>query len=184
MSGFGYSPSTDEYKVVRIYHKGNTCCFQVFILVNESNKWTEEKEIPYPFFHNECQYSKGVLVNGEIRWLDYASKTVAFNLANEEFHQIASPPLVEGSSYSDYMKLFVLGDCLCLVHYRYSARERTHVDIWLLKKNNDISVQQNGYCSWKKECTVQVERGIDLIPLAFTKKGKILFFQVKDFRDE
>ncbi|XP_026451592.1 F-box protein At3g07870-like [Papaver somniferum] len=91
LSGFGYSPSTDEYRVLRIYRKGDDAWrLQVYIL-GKSCKWTEEKEIPYQMFRNVGYYSKGIHANGEIHWLDQASKIIAFSLADEKFHYIASP---------------------------------------------------------------------------------------------
>ncbi|XP_026451597.1 F-box protein At3g07870-like [Papaver somniferum] len=142
-SGFGYSPSTDEYKVVRIYKKSvhTAWCFQVYILGNESRKWTDEKEIPNRF-ENCFRYSTGILVNGERYWLEQASKIVAFSLADEEFRDVASPPFVERSGYDD-KRLCAFGDWLCLLD---------------------------------KEFTVYAETR-SLIPLAFTKKGKVLFWQ-------
>ncbi|XP_026451591.1 F-box protein At3g07870-like [Papaver somniferum] len=176
MSGFGYSPSTDQYKVVRIYHKRNDkWYFQVYVLGNENNKWKEEKEIPNSLFHNVG--GKGVFVNGEIYWLDQASKVATFDIADEEFHHIASPPLVEEVGSTIEKRLCVFGDWLCLVH-RISALGGfdPRFDIWLLKKkNNDINVQQNGTRNWNKEFTVYSicrNPGKFFFPLVFTKKGK------------
>ncbi|XP_026451590.1 uncharacterized protein LOC113351898 [Papaver somniferum] len=201
MSGFGYSPSTDEYKVVRIYHKRNDKWYsQVYILDNENNKWKEEKENPNSLFHNIGGKSKGVFINGEIHWLDKASKIVAFNLANEEFHHIASPPLVEECNEEFHhiaspplieegksieKELCVFGDWLCLVNHISATREiYPHFHIWLLRKNNDINVQQNGTCKWNKEFTDYSKTRNPweiLYPLGFTKKGKVLFWQDRRF---
>ncbi|XP_026434106.1 putative F-box protein At1g46984 [Papaver somniferum] len=182
LNGFGYSPSTGQYKVVRIYHKSDAWFFQVYILGNESSKWKEEKEIPNSLFHSGFPYSRSVFVNGEIYWLDYSSKIVAFSLADEEFRYIASPPIVGDSTRG--RRLCVFGDWLCLVDHKSATREgNIHADIWLLKQNNDMNVQHNGTWIWNKEFTVQSETRykFDLIPLAFTENGKLLVWQDHEY---
>ncbi|XP_026421207.1 F-box protein At3g07870-like [Papaver somniferum] len=175
--GFGYSSSTDEYKVVRIYQKPAAWFFQVYILGNESSTWKEEKETP--LFNHGFRYSKSVSVNGELFWLDYSLNILAFSLADEEFRYIASP-LIVGGNNTYGKRLCVFGDCLCLVDLKSATGKRnTHADIWLFKNNNDMNVQQNGTWIWNRELTVQAETryDFDLLPLAFTKNGKLLFWQ-------
>ncbi|XP_026458659.1 F-box/kelch-repeat protein At3g06240-like [Papaver somniferum] len=90
--GFGYLPSTNEYKVVRCSYtelnnvwKGH---MEVYTLGSQSG-WREKETIPYKF------YSSGLFANGAIHWIgktNGGARIVAYDLADEKFKDIPSLP--------------------------------------------------------------------------------------------
>ncbi|KAL5722979.1 hypothetical protein ACHQM5_006432 [Ranunculus cassubicifolius] len=134
ISGFGYVQSSNEYKIVRINTVGGK--IQVFTLGTDRRGWRDKGKIKGEWLlrSNYYKFKVGMLANGALHWLDYATmKIMAFDLAKEEFHQVQSPPcfLPLGSDKEkDHFQLRVLGRFLCVVHLKL----RNGVDIWSLKK--------------------------------------------------
>ncbi|OVA12934.1 hypothetical protein BVC80_117g14 [Macleaya cordata] len=85
VSGFGYHPSTKEYKVVRIYFDGNQFFGRVQVYtIGGGSGWRDKGEIPYsfPYYYSESP-PQGILANGSLHWVDNEERIVAFDLAKE-----------------------------------------------------------------------------------------------------
>ncbi|XP_026433797.1 F-box protein At3g07870-like [Papaver somniferum] len=135
VSGFGYNPVTDEYKVVRIYYadprrsldppKGQVQRYKYSRTVLASVELLSNKKtaIYIP--------SRGILANGALYWLDEAWNVVSFDLADERFSLLPSPPCFLPGEKNFYT-LQVLGGCLCVVN----AHDGESLDIWSFKKDN------------------------------------------------
>ncbi|XP_026419488.1 F-box protein At3g07870-like [Papaver somniferum] len=189
VSGFGYNPVIDEYKVVRIYcadprlrsvdqPKGQV---QVYTLGSGSG-WRNIGECPYSLQRfnssrsvlDNCESwsdnksaiyipSRGILANGALHWLDEAWNVVSFDLADERFSLLPSPPCFRPGEKNFYT-LQVLGGYLCVVN----AHDGKNLDIWSFKKDNSewanmfsISCQSNEFMDvyW---------------PISLTLSGKLL----------
>ncbi|OVA09219.1 F-box domain [Macleaya cordata] len=149
--GFGYVPSTNEYKVVRIFYgTPDIGLVQVYTL-GSGHGWRNKGEISYSFRHT-WPLSPGMLANGALHWLlNNELKIVAFDLADEEFHLVPSPPCIVSNHRFESFELRVLRGWLCFVHQKDVFNE----DLWFLKKkkknsssNCDIKQQEYGSLSW------------------------------------
>ncbi|OUZ99214.1 F-box domain [Macleaya cordata] len=185
-SGFGYLPSMNTYKVVRIsYHSdlrfGKVGQVEVYTLGSGSG-WRNKGEISYLLLH-DADPSLGVLVDGALHWLDYKKlKIVAFNLEDEEFFEVPSPPCFQPADRLSFFHLQVLGGCLCVVHKKRGIR----IDVWSLKKkkkkkkNSSYGTKEQDYeCywSWRREFRVGWGRkySVKYEPFALTESGEVLF---------
>ncbi|OVA09341.1 hypothetical protein BVC80_7541g2 [Macleaya cordata] len=182
--GFGYLPSTNEYKVVRIYYCSNEESFvgrvQVYTL-GSCTGWRDKGEITYSLIcYRPCP---AVLANGALHWLDDEGKIVAFDLADEEFLLLPSPPCFLLHNEDDYpFQLQVLGGQLCVVH----CKNKVSVDVWSLKKkkkkekngNYNIKGQKEyQFWSWINEFDIDSDLGARYpMPFSLTKHGEVLFY--------
>ncbi|XP_026398226.1 uncharacterized protein LOC113294005 [Papaver somniferum] len=131
-NGFGYSSSTNEYKVIRICSNPRDPHFgiaPVYILGSDS-VWRNVGKM-----HMDKKYERrhGAFANGAFHWLNHHEKTIyAFHLADEYFSDFPSPPCVARPGFSYFPdRIGVLDDCLSA----YSSSR--NCEIWLLKKNKD-----------------------------------------------
>ncbi|OVA07867.1 F-box domain [Macleaya cordata] len=177
--GFGYHPSLNEYKVVRIYYSLDQPLGRVHVYtLGSGSQWRDIGEITYSLRH--CSWNEqflpfpvSIFVNGAVHWLDHEEKIVAFDLADEVFHLLPSPPCV--LSVFEYFQLRVLGGCLCVLHYMDHGKV---VAIWLLKKNKESSGydmnEEYRSWSWSKEFTIRIGR--TAYPFALTNSGEVLLW--------
>ncbi|OVA12131.1 F-box domain [Macleaya cordata] len=184
MSGFGYHPSANEYKVVRFYYPmGVQPPFvgqvQVYTLGSRCG-WRNKEDITFPV--GNLNSKRGILANGALHWMDKEGKILAFDLADEEFHLLPSPPCFQSDLYS-FFELRVLESCLCVVHHKIYGS----IDIWSLKKTknsttNNVKEVQESYKSWNwsREFSIAKWQGgcNNVAPeiLALTKSGEVLLW--------
>ncbi|XP_026459940.1 F-box protein At3g07870-like [Papaver somniferum] len=198
VSGFGYIPSTDEYKVVRILcpadrfgdpssttkeqvstTKGSQV--QVYTLGRGSGTgWRNITETEYSLLN------EGILANDSLYWKnDKNKKIVAFGLADESFRELPPlPPCFQFPRYDERRVVYLttLGGHLCLVDHA----EDDCVDIWSFKKNrnqvnkSNYEVIEHDYYhdwSWSKDFSVEWEKdGEFLEPFALTKNNQVLIW--------
>ncbi|XP_026419274.1 F-box protein At3g07870-like [Papaver somniferum] len=132
-TGFGYIPSTNEYKVVRIHNSGRRSIYeeivvgiiQVYTLGSVSG-WRDVGTI-----HIIMQYlvrtCDGVFANGALHWVNvhHEGNTIfAFRLADEKLTVLPSPPpcLTFADVLYMSMRLWVLGNyfkCYLLLQYQF-----------------------------------------------------------------
>ncbi|KAF8407818.1 hypothetical protein HHK36_006954 [Tetracentron sinense] len=127
--GFGYCPSTKEYKVVRIFclqlPSDQRC--QVFTL--GSSSWRAVKDPPFYTYNTFCA---AAFVDGALHWMAKRESVyviLAFDIETEEFSVVPYP---ENFNDKDN-NLVELGGFLCL-----TVAVAKKIDIWMLKdyKNN------------------------------------------------
>ncbi|KAI3890706.1 hypothetical protein MKX03_023129 [Papaver bracteatum] len=132
-AGFGYCHSTDTYKVVKSCRIKN--CkkqFQVYTL-GDGSGWRVIPEFTYTFLESGVYvngallwlngYSKdsGVRLDGDVLWENGYSNTdiVAFDLADETFRSLPSPPCRIPFNYCTHVNLGSLGQHLYVdLHYK------------------------------------------------------------------
>ncbi|XP_026400393.1 uncharacterized protein LOC113296299 isoform X1 [Papaver somniferum] len=88
--------------------------------------WRNGRKMDYDVIYFS---QRGVFANGDIHWVDIKGTIGAFDLVDEEFRELTSPP----SKPRSIPGLHVLGDFLCA---SYEHHER--FDLWVLKKNELI----------------------------------------------
>ncbi|XP_026384010.1 F-box/kelch-repeat protein At3g23880-like [Papaver somniferum] len=150
--GFGYVPTTNEYKVVRM-------------------QWRNEGNIEIEIGMGAWQ--DGVFANGCIYWNLGEGEIVAFDLADEMFVEL--PECSEfreiiDDGWNRCIRLGVLGDCLCATHYNTDTETS---DVWFLEKKQDESLM-----SWSMGFSLDANTdGNDIqysTPLALTSSATVL----------
>ncbi|XP_026399871.1 F-box protein At3g07870-like [Papaver somniferum] len=156
VSGFGYHPKTNKYKVIQICYPDiiyntelDTKGFVEVYTLGSGTRWRSIREITYQL------YKRGVLANGSVYWLDYQQKKiVAFDIADEEFRWLPTvPQCFHGRNATRYM-IKVLVGVLFLVH----CDEDQPMDIWAYKRKQKDGDDNNdeGHCSssWNLEFSI------------------------------
>ncbi|RZC57951.1 hypothetical protein C5167_005246 [Papaver somniferum] len=138
--GFGYVPTENEYKVVRMYKLKEGSKFaqiDVFTLGSD-RQWRNEGNIEIEI--GMGAWKDGVFANGNIYWNLGEGEIVAFDLADEMFVEL---PECSGfreiidDGWNRCIRFGVLGDCLCATHYN---TETETSDVWFLEKKQDESL--------------------------------------------
>ncbi|KAI3468776.1 hypothetical protein Pfo_025439 [Paulownia fortunei] len=175
----GFSPGTNQYKVLRIYSSSNGEPVEVGaqVLVVGSSSWRDIEASPLGSDHSWDVCS--TFLNGTIYWLDQSWKDIVFfDFEREMFGDIALPPElgVEQLGNKHCMSTGVLGGCLCLSYNDYNAQ---HVDIWVMKKRGSQE-------SWSKEFSIGTVRpwGRPVYgrfkPLQVLRNGEILMLWISN----
>ncbi|XP_026405416.1 F-box protein At3g07870-like [Papaver somniferum] len=112
LTGFGYSSSTNEYKVVGISQRDPQFGIVQVYTLGSGTGWRNDGKMDYnAIFVGR----RGVIANGALHWLCIRGIIVAFDLASEKFRKIPSPACIPESG--QFYSLVVLGDCLCAISY-------------------------------------------------------------------
>ncbi|XP_042486089.1 F-box protein CPR1-like [Macadamia integrifolia] len=168
--GFGYSPSKDVYKVLRVIYfhvdgrTASSCRSLVQVHTLGSDSWRRIGEIPFEI----RDWLSGTFVNGALHWFAIRSSRpdtiVSFDVGDEKFRKIPQPLFGDDGFLK---KLEVLGGFLCMICTYYDNR----VKIWVMK---DYGVRE----SWIKHFSISQPMVVGnfkhLKPLGFTKSGEIL----------
>ncbi|KAK9285171.1 hypothetical protein L1049_024357 [Liquidambar formosana] len=139
VSGFGYSPSTNQYKVLRVFqHKGIPKA-EIYTLGMDS--WRSIGDAPYL----NGWSSSNTLLNGALHWIiwderDDLRSICSFDIGDEKFRTIPSPPWTEQNQQHRCnrfkVKLGVHEGCLYLCNVSIGDQ----FDMWILK---DYGVEEH-----------------------------------------
>ncbi|KAB2623276.1 F-box protein [Pyrus ussuriensis x Pyrus communis] len=172
--GFGFSPVSNLYKVVRIMRPFEGSC-DVMVLKVGSGIWRKTGESIYSF-HGNC----GVYLNGFLYWIAQSRNRdrpflsaygipvslsagapflCAFDVERECFQQLPLPPCRLHLTVAP-LKLGVLNGCLFLILRSTSNM----IEIWVMKES---WTKEHEFTYSSKFCVTKI--------LKFTKEGKILF---------
>ncbi|GMI73307.1 F-Box Protein92 [Hibiscus trionum] len=153
--GFGFSPTTKEYKVVEIIYRrkrlrlhphpadSNPFQSQVRILTLGSSQWRSLGMAPYHFIQRPSQ----VTVNGRLHWISHPGNVViyhriiSFDLTAEQFQEVPRADYM--TLDRRFLDLVVLRGHLCVAATNASCG----LDIWAMKEYN---VKE----SWVKEFVI------------------------------
>ncbi|KAM7498406.1 hypothetical protein LguiA_022820 [Lonicera macranthoides] len=171
--GFGFSPITSQYKVVRIF-QGNVPCnppSELSSYVSEcevytlgTHTWRSVGHVPF------STGDGGILVNGGLHWLkiEIPQMIARFDLETESFQMICStPPLNRETLYLN--ALVELGGCLCISDNSLESE----LVIWKMKEYGLTE-------SWTKEIVISRNYIPDWVvyegvcPVRIFKDGSIL----------
>ncbi|KAF5481008.1 hypothetical protein F2P56_001704 [Juglans regia] len=177
--GFGFHPTTKEYKVLKIVYYMNSNkdylrALRVYVELDSevqiftlgSSTWRSLGKVGY--LHHLYQWHSQVLVNGRLHWVTWPRryhhgiKIISFDLAEEQFLEVPSTPLM-GFNYH----LVVLGGCLfAAVYFNYCKLE-----IWVMA---EYGVEE----SWIKKFDIRAHmpKGLKEDPAnQFFKNSKIIW---------
>ncbi|XP_026431003.1 F-box/kelch-repeat protein At3g06240-like [Papaver somniferum] len=173
-SGFGYLPSTNEYKVVLMYKVPKFVVVMVYTL-GSGKGWRTIGE-----FKLKSDYvfrGNGVFANGALYWMHREKRTIlVFDLADEMFRDhLSTPPLPTDSSLGSFGGfLFSAHGCFNQVTKKYMCSE-----LWLYKKKNDNyhakEQDQHQSFGWTKDLMAAAN-----IPLVLKKSGWVSVFPHKN----
>ncbi|KAK3029034.1 hypothetical protein RJ639_040086 [Escallonia herrerae] len=169
--GFGFSPATGHYKVIKITRPGHIMTkTELHVCTLGTNEWRNLGEAPPPRF--SVKFHIDVNSNtGALHWIyrnGSSNALNAFELAEERNRQIPLPPCLARSTA--HIELGVLGNCLCIYDNRtYDC----YVDVWTMK---NYGVAE----SWSKDhiLTGNVSAGLGH-PVTLEGDGGILFLSVE-----
>nr|XP_011460760.1 PREDICTED: F-box/kelch-repeat protein At3g23880-like [Fragaria vesca subsp. vesca] len=135
--GFGYDYNSDDYKVLKVYHKTTTCISMIYTLRTDS--WRRIQDYPRGAFPLEkC----ATYVNGALHWLAKIRQNdpfiIALDLTSETYMEVAVPDYGTGSSFEG---VGALEGCLCVL---VDGKE---TDLWVMK---EYGVKE----SWTKFLTI------------------------------
>ncbi|KAL3645390.1 hypothetical protein CASFOL_010570 [Castilleja foliolosa] len=174
----GFSPGSNQYKVLRLFTSLNVdpveVRAQVFVIGSDS--WRDLEGVPLGSDHSWDLCS--AFLSGLMYWLDQSwSGIIFFDFELEIFGDVAFP-----SEFTDEqlrnkhcMSIGVLGGCLCLGYNDFDAK---HVEIWMMRK---VCGDQE---SWNKEFVFDTVRPMGqpvlgrFKPLQFLRNGEILMLWI------
>ncbi|KAJ4730158.1 F-box protein [Melia azedarach] len=153
--GFGFHPTTKEYKVIKIiYYRKNCSNFQrarriiyprsdVQVYTVGTPAWRSLGKLTYQFVRRPSE----ALVNGRLHWVTRpkryspARRIVSFDIADEQFREVPKPDCGSLDRCNDH--LAVLRGCLSAAVYGNYAK----LEIWVMK---DYNVKE----SWIKQFNI------------------------------
>ncbi|XP_026442044.1 F-box protein At3g07870-like [Papaver somniferum] len=139
--GFGYLPSTNEYKVVAV-HVFKTELIEVHIYTL-GNGWRNLGKFNSEFcpMYNQG-HEHGSFANGSIYWVNTNLHMIlAFDLIEEKFCEHLEPPPFP--LYTD-LRNHTIGVLDGFLYISILDEGEDGFDIWLLKKKNDNQVKKEG----------------------------------------
>ncbi|XP_071731213.1 F-box/kelch-repeat protein At3g06240-like isoform X2 [Rutidosis leptorrhynchoides] len=152
--GFGYDSSKDDYKVISISSKSvldsDLNCSSVLVYSLRNNSWNKLPNMPYLLLDHYDPYP-GILLNDYLHWVTRPRHSpltiVAFSLADEKFHEIELPDLVNFDIAFSF-QLYAFGGKLFIVLCYEVPYPEFHYELWVME---EYGVPK----SWKKLCVFQ-----------------------------
>ncbi|RZC49438.1 hypothetical protein C5167_017863 [Papaver somniferum] len=128
--GFGYLPSTDKYKIVRIYYIKNQPLGQVQVYIHLGLAVGETlyslRQISFPFHCSPF----GAFANGALHWLNDEQKILSFDLADEKLYLCRAVPHI-----NSFVSLKALGE-KCRSRKRYAVNP-SPTEYFITQKTKD-----------------------------------------------
>ncbi|XP_028755896.1 F-box/LRR-repeat/kelch-repeat protein At2g27520-like [Neltuma alba] len=174
--GFGFSPSVDDYKIVKIHVPGNTGRVnQVEVYSLTTGSW---KEVEFGNLNGVAMTSNGFSYNGAIFWIgsklgveedeDDIDLIVSFDIAMEVFILIplpSSPFSVTNTPYPRYLAVY--DNKLALLSHTLSEDFKSSlIHLWLMEEGTCASRER---WIWTKKYTSCPYLGCLLVPVTIWK---------------
>ncbi|KAI8010814.1 F-box/kelch-repeat protein [Camellia lanceoleosa] len=168
VNALGFSPKTNQYKVIRFFLQRVLESFDPFteletyrdeakakIYTIGEGLWRNIGSVPYYL----TNHSFNSFVNGALHWLNFARDSpdfiCCFDFGSEQFRVVPEPPEFGlHKEFHDHIRVGVLQDCLSICDFSSPLR----IDIWLMK---DYGIKE----SWSKELVI--ENGIEFYGIAY-----------------
>ncbi|CAL9011222.1 unnamed protein product [Prunus brigantina] len=165
--GFGFSPRTNEYKVIRMFKQGTPRPNRVAdIHTLGAGSWKSVGSAPYL----ASKLAFPTHVKGVLYWFcdEWSSFTIiSFDLDTEKLQSVPSPPF--GREKCRNVVLGVLGDCICVCH-----TDDLKIKFWTL---NDSGAQK----LWRKNISIDTQDAGrwpygSFKPMKYLQNGCLLMF--------
>ncbi|KAJ9536575.1 hypothetical protein OSB04_un000224, partial [Centaurea solstitialis] len=155
--GFGVSSQMGEYKVVRAFQaktfvqNGDKCAGQLSVLEAEvytlgTGQWRSLHSVPVTYLLNTFNKFCGQFLNNHCHWIVADNEICTFDLDNETFQLLPSPPSVK-KYWFHRQSLAILKGCLCILS-TYDSK----LTIWVMK---EYGIKN----SWHKQVVNQTIQG-------------------------
>ncbi|GLT54815.1 hypothetical protein SLA2020_279810 [Shorea laevis] len=169
--GFGYEPTTDDYKLVRLVYPDTDTAGtpKVEIYTLRTGIWRSITAPGPPYLMN--MWSSSVFVNGALHWPAYTPRCqgafrnviVWFNMKDEAFGEVGMPRSLQGRE-DLIVTVALLDGLLALVPCDAKGNKASHA-VWVMK---EYGVEE----SWTKLFDVCIG-ALDRV-IGFTKSGEFL----------
>ncbi|KAG7988224.1 hypothetical protein I3843_03G176100 [Carya illinoinensis] len=181
--GFGYDPSSNDFKVIRLVYlvrHYNEAQPLVEIYTLNSGCWRAIDPPPQSYIVKKNCLS--TFVNGASHWLahtppDAAAGTtfrnviLAFDMGKEVFHEIEVPTCFVRESHLN-ITVGVRDGLICLVPHNHKQSEKQHFSVWVMK---DYGIGE----SWSKLFDIDISLTL-LTVVAFRKNGEVLIYIITE----
>ncbi|XP_043721165.1 F-box protein CPR1-like [Telopea speciosissima] len=179
--GFGYDPTTDDYKVIRVlqfyprnglFRDSKYIVSEVNVYSLSTNSWRRIKDIPFL----SIEHRLGVFTNSAFHWVVYRKTgdmgpntapnvIVSIDVKDDVYREVPLPDFVDDTFH---MAIGVLGGQLCML----SNFSRVCVELWVMK---DYGVRD----SWEKQFSIEQPLVLGYFdkyirPICYSKKGEVL----------
>ncbi|XP_071712246.1 F-box/kelch-repeat protein At3g06240-like [Rutidosis leptorrhynchoides] len=155
--GFGYDSLTDDYKVIFLYRMRvpgsdpDSHFVGVYSLRNNSSSVLPNSSYKHYRYHRQ----QGLLLNNILHWVvtntrDFRVTIFAFNLANDEFHEIEIP--YSFLSWRHLTNVFNFGEKLVAVLYDH----RDFIELWVMEEYG-VSKSLTKLCTIKNNIDICFE---------------------------
>uniref|UniRef100_A0A5B7BCA3 Putative F-box and associated interaction domains-containing protein isoform 1 n=1 Tax=Davidia involucrata TaxID=16924 RepID=A0A5B7BCA3_DAVIN len=171
-SGFGFSPKTNQFKVLRFslpLPKTGLPSLKLETEINTlgTNLWRQVGNPP-SYLH---WFSCGCFLNGGLHWIvhdpdNHFKSVCVFDFGEEQFWPFPGPSqlVANHNETVNRMNMDLLGGCLAIYHYSSDHQ----FDIWLMK---DYGVKE----SWTKEFVIETtNKSYFYQPIMLLNNGEIL----------
>ncbi|XP_042515310.1 F-box protein CPR1-like [Macadamia integrifolia] len=185
--GFGYDPTTDDYKLIRVWqfyrNDDNSWHSEVKVYSLSTNSWRMIGDMPFPPIKR--QWVCGVLANSALHWVANVDLVLAkvspghhesglglivsFDLKDEEYREVPLPDFMDDVDIVDdkfLMKVGVLEGQLCLL-INFSIR----VEIWVMK---DYGVRDSWLKQFSNERRDVIQNFFKVTPVCYLKNGEVI----------
>ncbi|XP_059670671.1 F-box protein At5g62510-like [Cornus florida] len=171
-SGFGLDPTTNNYKVVRVWAYGEhndelDLNWLVAVYNLYADSW-RTFEVDLPITSEERYGLSNTCMDGFYHWMTYFSDRITiftFDMDKEVFGDIAGPPIT--IYYCG--DIFLHNNSVSLIHLEHWDAGEKFFDIWVMK--------EKGF--WSKELTIGPLLDVWDRPLGLWKNGEVIFLQNK-----
>ncbi|WCJ23712.1 F-box and associated interaction domains-containing protein [Euphorbia peplus] len=172
VSGLGYDPTTDDYKVVSVLD------LQIHVLSMKSNSWEKTGGLHFPYF----LYNEGIPINGCIYWSaskanKFGDSIIRLSLSDLKVSEVPIPP------YEPIHELILLawGNSLCL----YRLHDQS---MWTLEEEQDdemrggiryvwthrMTLPRISHYHWNTTFPCHNMNCCPVRPRCFTKRGRLV----------
>ncbi|CAA0820521.1 Unknown protein [Striga hermonthica] len=174
----GFSPGTNQYKVMRVSRSLNNFEFAAQVFVIGSDSWRSIEAVAAPLGAEHSWDLYPTFLNGLTYWLDKSWNGILFfDYEKEIFGDVELPSEfgAEQLRNEQSMSIGVLRGCLCLSFNDFNAQR---VDLWVMRKNGNRE-------SWSKDFVVDLVRPVDkpalgrFKPLQVLRSGEIVMLWVE-----
>ncbi|XP_065872091.1 F-box/kelch-repeat protein At3g06240-like [Euphorbia lathyris] len=165
--GFGFSPVTNQYKVIRMFthwtEHGKVMVAEVHVLGTET--WKD-----LPFFPKSTRKLFPTYFNGCVYWISSGPcSIISFDIEKEFFKSSTAPPLEEKYDIVSIVSMGVLSGKLCIT----GALDCDHMDVWTMEDRGGKKV-------WSKMLSINLDgdrwpRG-SYQPIKYLNNGALLMF--------
>ncbi|XP_043721164.1 F-box protein CPR1-like [Telopea speciosissima] len=179
--GFGYDPTTDDYKVIRVsqfypesglFDDSKYIVSEVKVYSLSTNSWRRVEGIPFL----SIEHRLGIFTNSAFHWVakrktgvmgpnTAPNVIVSIDVKDDVYREVPLPHFVDNKFN---MAVGVLGGQLCML----CNFSRVHVELWVMK---DYGVRD----SWEKQFSIEQRTVLGYFdeyirPICYSKKGEVL----------